>query len=212
MTAAKLKRKLKSLNEEMKLSDAVRLHRAISWLRCAEDQHEDLDISFISLWIAYNACYAVDDEGEGTERAHSLDFIGKLVHHDQGRRFETMLWNKYSGPVRMLIENEFVFRPFWEYQRNKVRAWQPLHKRSIEEAHQYMAACDVPRLLQVVLDRLHVLRNQVFHGGATFKSKVNRSQLRDGMRIMALIVPLMIDIMIDSHKEDWGRIHYPVIE
>lgn len=43
----------------------LRLYRAISWLKKAEST-EDLDIRFISLWIAFNAAYAKEQIG----RAH----------------------------------------------------------------------------------------------------------------------------------------------
>jgi hypothetical protein len=50
------------------------------------------------------------------------------------------------------------------------------------------------------------------HGGATYKSKVNRNQLVDGTRILETLIPIVIDIMLQNQDEDWGRILYPVIK
>jgi len=64
----------------------------------------------------------------------------------------------------------------------------------------------------LVLDRLYTVRNQLIHGGATYQSKVNRSQVKDASEILSFLVPLIIDIMITNINEDWGTINYPVID
>jgi hypothetical protein len=43
------------------------------------------------------------------------------------------------------------------------------------------------------------------------KVKVNRSQVKDGYNIMKLLVPIIIDIMMQHDTEDWGNINYPII-
>ena len=113
--------------------------------------------------------------------------------------------------MRLLIENEFVYKPFWEFQRGQTKEWKKLHQRSIDESKQYLAVGNVEGLLEVVLDRLYVLRNQLLHGGATYKSKINRSQLRDGCNMLKLMVPLTISLMLNNEQVDWGKIHYPVV-
>jgi len=64
----------------------------------------------------------------------------------------------------------------------------------------------------LVLDRLYTVRNQLIHGGATYQSKVNRSQVKDASEILSFLVPLIIYIMITNINEDWGTINYPVID
>lgn len=58
MNNTQLSRKLKASKLPEILT--IRLHRSISWLKSAEKQDGNLDMKFISLWIAFNACYAVD--------------------------------------------------------------------------------------------------------------------------------------------------------
>lgn len=213
MTAAELKRQHKSLGTIPEIL-AIRLHRAISWLKCAEENEKNTDLQFMSLWISFNACYAVEGRADATltEREMFVDFIQKLVACDTEGHFFQMLWKKFSGPVRLLIENEFVYKPFWEFQRGQTKEWKKLHQRSIEESKQYLSVGNVEGLLEVVLDRLYVLRNQLLHGGATYKSKINRSQLRDGCNMLKLMVPLTISLMLNNEQVDWGKIHYPVVE
>jgi hypothetical protein len=72
-------------------------------------------------------------------------------------------------------------------------------------------AGDTAKVLGIVFDRLYVLRNQLVHGGATWNSKVNRAQLKDGTAIMLAITPLIISLMLDRPELDLGDIMYPVI-
>jgi hypothetical protein len=67
-------------------------------------------------------------------------------------------------------------------------------------------------ILSTLFDRLYVLRNQLVHGGATWNSSVNRAQVGDGARIMAFLVPLFIDLMMDNPEFAWGAPYYPVVE
>ena len=52
--------------------------------------------------------------------------------------------------------------------------------------------------------------NQLLHGGATWNSSVNRSQVATGAAIMAALMPRFIDGMIEHPDADWGSPRYPV--
>ena len=209
-----LKKKLKALIFSIDESDVIRLHRAISWVKCAEDQENNTDLKFITLWIAFNACYADNDAIEYTlsEKKRFKDFIERLVKSDKEERFFKLLWFKFSGPVRLLIDNKYAYKQFWEAQRGERIDWERLFKQSKIDSRNYLAHQQVAELLGLVLDRLYTVRNQLIHGGATYKSKVNRSQVKDAGEILEFLLPIIIDIMLTNIDEDWGVINYPVIE
>ena len=197
-------------------SHAVRLHRAISWLRCAQENDEQADIQFISLWIAFNACYGVDDEQNKalTERTIFNRFIERLVKHDTGNDIYNLLWFKFSGPVNALLKNQYVFPPFWEAQHRALGEdhWKSRFDSCTKATMRYLADERVPDLLSIVLDRLYVLRNQLMHGGATYQSSVNRDQVRDGCQMLSFLMPVIVKIMLDAKDEDWGDIYFPVVK
>jgi hypothetical protein len=87
--------------------------------------------------------------------------------------------------------------------------WEKGFNQSITDANNALANMNVNYLLRIVLDRLYILRNQLIHGGATYKSKVNRNQVQDGCKILINLLPIMIEIMMENHEEDWGEIFYP---
>jgi hypothetical protein len=109
----------------------------------------------------------------------------------------------------MLIENKYVYGPFWDAQRGLNKNWEKGFNQSITDANNALANMNVNYLLRIVLDRLYILRNQLIHGGSTYKSKVNRSQVQDGCKILINLLPIMIEIMMENSEEDWGEIFYP---
>ena len=213
LSAADLKEKSRNFDDSVSENDRIRIHRAISWLKCAESQNENPDLKFISLWIAFNACYA-DSELHNvslTERKRFNDFISKLVKHDQEELIFELLWNKFTGPIRLLIDNKYAFKPFWDAQDNYEINWLGEFNQSKIDSGNYLSYQKVDKLLEVVLDRLYTVRNQLLHGGATYQSKVNRSQVKDASQILEFLIPIIIDLMITNIDEDWGGINYPVV-
>jgi len=214
MTSQTLKRKLKALEGQLSEIHAIRIHRALSWLKAAEEQEKNQDLRLLSLWISMNSLYAMDELRfeRMQERERFAEFINRLVDCDSESRLYHVLWNKYSGPIRLLIENKFVYGPFWDNQRGVSRDWEKGFKQSINDANLALAAKNIPYLLKIVLDRLYVLRNQLIHGGATYKSQVNRAQVRDGGNILYALIPIMTELMMLHPKSDWGMIYFPPIK
>jgi hypothetical protein len=90
--------------------------------------------------------------------------------------------------------------------------WEERFRSSARSFAQAFQAGDSVRVLSFVFDRLYVLRNQLVHGGSTWNSGVNRAQVRDGAAILAFLLPVFVDLMMDNPHEDWGRPFYPVVE
>jgi hypothetical protein len=131
----------------------------------------------------------MNSQSTKTEREKFKGFIGTLVSLDHEKRIFNILWQKFSGPVKILIENEYVFRGFWDFQRGDTHEWRRAFDKSNEDALRYMSANNVGGVLEILLDRLYILRNQLMHGGATYKSKLNRRSVKDGSSILEMLFP-----------------------
>ena len=146
------------------------------------------------------------------------EFLKEVLRQDQESAIETILWSTYSGPIRTLLNNQYVYGPFWDWVRGSERGrnWRDRFEEDKRAANGRLANSDVHGVLVAVFKRLYVLRNQIFHGGATLASGWGQDQVRDGSRIMAALVPKILEIMradIEKNPESavWGRVAYPRI-
>lgn len=195
----------------------LRVHRAISWIGCAESVGDDHDAQFIFLWIAFNAAYADEREFQAIaleERSAFSNYFTRLVKLDNEKRIYDAIWQRFSGPIRLLMQNRYVFNPFWQYHNgiDGFADWEKKFARSRRKFGEALQAGDTSRVLSFVFDRLYVLRNQLVHGGSTWRSNVNRDQVKDGAAILEFLMPVFVDIMMENPQQDWGRPFYPVIK
>jgi hypothetical protein len=208
-----LKEKQRRLREGFPQDFGLRVHRSISWIGRSEAESDDAAATFLFLWIAFNAAYADERDVRGEREAFAW-FFGMFRDLDGSGRIYDAVWSRFPGAIRLFLENRFVFGPFWSHQNGITgyEDWEDRFNAAKRAFHAALAAQDTARILSMLFDRLYVLRNQLIHGGATWNSKVNRDQLRDGAEILGCLVPIMVDIMMDNSSEDWGRPFYPVVE
>lgn len=194
---------------------SMRVHRALSWLDKSEQSNDD-DSKFLFLWISFNAAYAqeFDEKHNFAESQLFKHFLSKLIHLDQNKYFDQIVWQHYSGAIRMILDNEFILKDYWDYQRDQINedAWKHARSQAKIAANTALGQNNTLSVLTIVFSRLYVLRNQLIHGGATYASSANRNQLRDCTSILETLVPAMISIMMDHPNTLWGEPIYPMVK
>lgn len=202
-------------NEDFRL----RIHRSLSWLQRAEQaqQEQDIDSQFIFLWISFNAAYA-KDLGAGlrsTDKGTFVEFINRICYLDSQQNIYHAVWDKFSGSIRILLNNQFTFQSFWDYHNGLTteQVWLEGFVKNRNKALNALTSKDTSTVLISVFNHLYTLRNQIIHGGATFNSTVNRSQLKDASNILSTLVPEMLQVMLNNpHEKTWGKPFYPVVK
>ena len=210
-----LKAKQRDIRSGFSESLGLRVHRALSWLEKSEQCVDDQDSQFIFLWIAFNAAYAQDTEvlRHSESEAFSL-FISKLVELDKSNNLYNLVWSEFSSSIRVLLDNQFVYQPFWDFHNKKIteQEWKERFVKAKALANNALSSKRTDLLITIILQRLYTLRNQLMHGGATWKSSANRAQIRDGVAFLGLLVPIIVDVMMNNPNELWGSANYPVIK
>jgi len=210
-----LKAKQRDIRSGFSESLGLRVHRALSWLDKSEQCGDDQDSQFIFLWIAFNAAYAQDTEvlRHSESEAFSL-FISKLVELDKSNNLYNLVWSEFSSSIRVLLDNQFVYQPFWDFHNKKIteQEWKERFVKAKALANNALSSKRTDLLITIILQRLYTLRNQLMHGGATWKSSANRAQIRDGVAFLGLLVPIIVDVMMNNPNELWGSANYPVIK
>lgn len=73
----------------------LRIQRSLSWFKKALVLHDDLDMQFIMVWVAFNALYAQEQVAD--EEQHTLrQFLSSMCHKDIDQKIFRILWEKNS--------------------------------------------------------------------------------------------------------------------
>ena len=224
-----LERKWNKVGEDFPKDLGLQVHRALSWLQRAEEEMpKDPGAAFIFYWISFNAIYANDlrhqtpppsgkdqvREVRQYAKRNILSYFGKIVDLDKSQSIYNLIWERFPGPIRALLENQYTFQPFWDHYNGFTPHidWEKQLALANRKANQCFRTNDIQALLSILFDRLYVLRNQMVHGGATWNGRVNRSQVQSGASILKYLVPLFIGLMMDNPTQKWGRPFYPPVE
>ena len=207
----------------------TRMDRALSWLaRCEATDDDAVDERFLFLWITFNAAYGDDrnlkpsaDDGVEISESQKLgEFLGRIVARDAGYRLADII-RLHHDEFRTLIDNRFLYNPFWKAEYNeKIRHnWESTFAAEKQRAHEalddeHLETNQTREILHITFNRLYTLRNQILHGGASWRDRYNRSSLASGDAILGLLVPEILRFMLDAMQEqpdraDWGSIAYP---
>ena len=234
MTIAILRREWDVLAENLPAGDLqLRVYRSIRWIEGAveKDEQGDDDAAFIFYWIAFNAAYAVDKElsikTNETERDRFVAYFTRIVNLDTKYVIHDAIRQRFRSSIARFMKNRYVYRSFWDFRRTGEPTdwedWFEYDKQRVNEA------LDVPGtrpprslggvtrentslVLSKLFDRLYVLRNQLMHGGATWKGRLNRKQVREGKEILGFLIPLFVHLMMTKGwLDDWGDPPYPPI-
>ena len=199
-------------NDEEHFFFRQRMRRALRWLYRAirEVDREDSDVAFILYWIAFNAAYADAVSWKSTTTKERIErYFETLTDLDESNAIDRALHEKFSGPVRVLLEDEYCFDRFWDHREGgSEEDWEPAFKAANRAAFAALLHGDSQKVLSILFERLYTLRNQLVHGGARWNSEVNRDAVEPATRIMAFLIPIFIEIMLDNSEADWGLPHY----
>lgn len=193
----------------------IRVHRALSWLNKAEQCTDD-DSKFTFLWIAFNSAYAQEFEQKLVygEKGLYQEFLDKLVSVDATNKLHNIVWSEYAGTIRLILESEFILQSYWDFQSERIseQDWKNHRSKAKTAASKALGQCNTAVVLSILFSRLYTLRNQIIHGGATFNSSANRKQLRDCTSILEMLIPNIIELMMDNKSVLRGAPVYPLIQ
>ncbi|OTG75612.1 hypothetical protein B9T23_10465 [Acinetobacter terrae] len=192
----------------------LRIHRGLGWFKKALELDQDLDFKFISLWISFHAIYA--DEGDIILAPAKLhQFLETLCQKDLDQKINHIIWEKYSQPIRSLLDNSYVDQSFWDYRNQKIslescQAALESQKQRIQDALQERNSVEI---LKMIFHRLYTLHHQLMHGGITYHSSLNHKSFEESCRILAVLLPVFICILLENAKAlDLNKPFYPAVQ
>lgn len=140
---------------------ALRVHRSLSWLERAAKETDDLDNRFILLWIAFNAAYAfeIDDHQRFTEQQTFKNFLERICSLDTQKQLENLVWQEFTSSIRILLKNQFVFQPFWDFHNHKISEedWKNKFVEANKVATKAIGFKNTEMTLSVIFSRLYTV-------------------------------------------------------
>ena len=105
----------------------------------------------------------------GIEADRFRTFLGNIVEQDEAGVLERIVWDELLAPIRVLLSNRYVYRPFWlaVWDTGRGGDWRRRFEDSRRIALAPLSSRNVSTVLAIVFDRLYTLRRQIFHGGTT---------------------------------------------
>ena len=136
-----------------------------------------------------------------------------MVSVDRDKAIYNLIWHNFPNSIRLLIDNRYVFQPYWDHVNGLLteEEWTDKFRRSRIAANKALGRMNTEKVIGIAFSRLYVLRNQILHGGSTWNSRVNRSQVNDGAKFLGQVVPLMIYLMMENPDVHWGEPCYPAM-
>ena len=192
---------------------ATRVRRAISWGVAAENATGE-DEQFIFYWIALNATYGNEETASANERFKRTKFFEKICELDVENNINKALI-AIQNQLRVFVDNKYMYDEYWKLLKNEVtpERFEDLKVRVRKKIYTGLMSKEGEiGLLDYLFDLISLLRNQIFHGLATYQSSVNREQLIPCVEILKNTVPIIVEIVLKHSEVDWGSISYPYIQ
>lgn len=197
-----------------KFSDkALRIHRTISWGKAAE-KAKGIDEQFIFYWIALNAAYTDAAATLDSERTKRRTFFEKISDADTDNQIKRALIDNQNY-LRVFVENKFLYDEYWRAQKGEAdeEEFEKQKNKVMQKIYfGLLTKIDEVEILDYLFTLMAVLRNQIFHGLATYQSQANREQLKAGVGICKTLIPIMAEIVLNHEDIDWGEVSYPYIQ
>jgi len=82
-----------------------------------------------------------------------------LVKFDARHRVYDAVWQRFSQEIRLLLDNRYVYHPFWQHQNGVpgYADWEQKLDRSRTAINHALREHDTARILSILFDRLYVL-------------------------------------------------------
>ncbi|WP_413772950.1 hypothetical protein [Acinetobacter sp. MB5] len=192
------------------------MQRGLSWLRKAKDLDQDVDLQFVSLWIAFNAIYAENlQETLDEDQQRLRQFLLRLYGVDRERRIERCVWKNCSRSIIDWSNHPYFDQKQWDFQNQKIdkQEWKTHSILNQQRVQQALAEHDTVELLLIVFSRLYTLRNQIVHGGSTYNSAIMRRHLRIASQVLMTLLTQFMHVFLEHGGElDQEKPFYPMVQ
>lgn len=211
MTFDELKKYYEARANSLSYDFKLRIYRAISWGQAAFDEN-GLDERFMKLWIAFNALY-----GSGfTDKKEVSFFLESIITVDKEKVLKNSLM-ELSQTIKNFIEIPELYEEYWKDENldrksREEKASILIERNKIEYKEFIQSGEKANEILENIFYLIYILRNQIFHGSASYDSLENEDTKRKCVDMMERFLPDITEIMINNPNHNWHDVKYKPIK
>lgn len=210
VTTSQLKTLWEHHKTTVKQDTAIRIHRAFSWLGRAEACHkDDPDIALLCRWAAFNALYAQWDIDEGSTISDKFSwqhFASRILELDEDEHVAFII-RRQERRINEMFASKYLNSRNW--RKHEIANHQERDQAVIDYLR-WRQTQNWSLIFEGILDRIYLVRCQMVHGGATYKSGKNRRSVNDCNILLSELINAICLILIEKGTDqDWGIMCYP---
>ena len=193
----------------------LRMQRSLSWWKKAIDFHGDIDMQFMTAWVALSALYAQSQTAEHTQQQTLQQFVQRMYQKDVDQRMARIIWEKYPQNLEVLLTNPYLYQSFWDWRNQKMTEaeWRADYEAEKQQIMQALHIHDSATILACLFNRLLTLQQQLLQGGTTYNSAINRKQLSHANTLLCALMPCFIQILLENLENvELSQPFYPVMQ
>ncbi len=189
----------------------LRFQRALSWLKKSTDLEHDPDLKLMSLWVAFQALRAEDQQD-----LKGLDvFLERIYHADQGGRISCILWERLVEPIVWLLQRPYFYAEFWQYKHEKIsqQQWQDYFSDQKSQINQDIQQHNSTLLLARIFHCLEMLYQQISQGGISYHSALYQKYIYESCRVLSGLLPVFMYILLEKFPTpEIEKPYYPTVQ
>ena len=201
--------------EQIKNDNDVRLRRAEAWRNRAEQVDKtgkgDSAVRFVFWWIAFEALYKKRTEQTPGEM---YGFVCNIIKKgDRNFVGKTLYANRKTG--KEIVRLPQTHDGCWV---NRLKDTEPNgeERRAYKDKKDWAKTFEREKYsneplkgLEILFNRLRVVRNQIFHGANSQNDSQGLIQTEKGAELLGVFVPYFIKVVKENPEFDWGEVPFP---
>ena len=224
--------------EQIRKDNKARVRRMDAWIRRARvflrnHEQEKASVSpdaknalttgvhaqFMCWWIAFEAGYA--REGPKGEASGSKKDMANFINCAMQKKVAWQSWhsalNRVKAHAITIIELPPASQKFWREGRGALAAqWEADFHKEAEKAKEELTRAisgDLQStykfLRMLCVERLYVVRNQIFHGGSSLDDSYGHPQVELSVKLLSELVHGFRQTISNNLDVDWKAVPYP---
>ena len=135
-----------------------------------------------------------------------IKFIKNMINCDRTQSELDGILNRHENAAREIVKLRQTHYGFWNKGKyTDKNSWKDEFDKQVKKYEKG----NTKDKLDILFDRLRVVRHQIFHGANSRTTSWGITQVKYGVQLLSVFVPFFIEQLENYPKKDLGEIPFP---